>query len=184
MPAPAASEPIYTVVHCLDAEVSAAQDRELRHLLLASFPHEPVLLTRRYIHEAPAHRWLVRTAAGDLVAHTAVHDKVIFVGGRDLRIGGVAEVCVAHPYRGRGLVRRMLAEAHAWMQGEAIPFAMLFGQPKIYGSSGYAIIENPMVIQGSLIHQLNPFKGKPLVHAITATDPWPAGTVDLHGPTF
>jgi GNAT superfamily N-acetyltransferase len=172
-----------SIVHRLDADISEREDHELRRLLLGGFPYETVLLTRRYIHEAPGHRWLAYTGAGELAAHAGVHDKVISVGGREVRIGGVAEVCVAHHFRGRGLVRRMLEEAHAWMQGEGIPFAMLFGQPRIYGSSGYVVIGNGIVAESSLVHLLNPFKGKPMVHPIGG-ERWLEGVVDLRGPTF
>ena len=172
-----------TIVHRLDAEISATEDRELRRLLLASFPYATVLLTRRYIRQAPAHRWLVRSAAGELIAHAAAHDKLISAGSRDLRIGGIAEVCVAHHFRGRRLVHCMLEEAHAWMRAEGIPFAMLFGHPKVYASSGYAVIENPILADTTLVDNWNPFKGKPMIHPIAA-DPWPPGLVDLRGPTF
>ena len=172
-----------TIVHRLDEEISPTEDQELRRLLLASFPYETALLTRRYIRKAPAHRWLVRAASGELIAHTGAHDMVIAIGGREVRIGGIAEVCVAHPWRGRGLVGLMLAEAHAWMEQEGIPYAMLFGQPRVYTSSGYRMIENPIHVENALIHSWNPFKGKPMVHLIGA-EPWPADPVDLRGPTF
>ena len=77
----------------------------------------------------------------------------------------------------------MLGEAHAWMQCEGIPFAMLFGQPKVYASSGYAVIDNTILAATTLLDQWNPFKGKPMIHPIAA-QPWPAGPVDLRGPTF
>jgi predicted N-acetyltransferase YhbS len=172
-----------SIIHRLDTEISAMEDHELRLLLLACFPYETVLLARRYIREAPAHRWLVRSAAGELIAHAAAHDKVISVGGQELRVGGIAEVCVAHPFRGRGLVGKMLGKAHDWMGREGIPFAMLFGQPKVYGSSGYAAIENPIQTENAMIQQWNPFKGKAMVRAI-AGRAWPEGVVDLRGPTF
>ncbi len=66
---PASSSGDTSIVHRLDAEISTAEDYDLRRLLLASFPYETVLLTRRYIHEAPAHRWLVRSPSGELIAH-------------------------------------------------------------------------------------------------------------------
>lgn len=172
-----------SIVHRYDSEISGSEDQELRQLLIASFPYATILLTRRYIREIPTHRWLVRSSSGELIAHTAVHDKVISASGRDLRIGGIAEVCVAYPARGHGLVRKMLAKAHAWMRSEGIPFAMLFGQPKVYASSGYSLIENPIRTEHPLIQQLNPFKGKPMIHPIS-NDPWPNGPIDLRGPTF
>jgi len=172
-----------SIVQRLDAEISPAEDQDLRRLLLASFPYEPALLTRRYIREPPSHRWLARTPSGELAAHIAVHDKLISIAGRDLRIGGVAEVCVAHHFRGQGLVRRMLLDAHAWMGQEGIPFAMLFGHPKVYASSGYIVIDNPILAESSLIHHWNPFKGKPMIRPILPR-PWPPGPIDLRGPTF
>jgi GNAT superfamily N-acetyltransferase len=172
-----------SIVHRLDAEISAAEDHELRRLLLACFPYEPGLLTRRFIRQPPTHRWLVRAASGELIAHAAAHDKFISAAGRELRIGGIAEVCVAHYFRGHGLAKKLLVEAHGWMGREGIPFAMLFGQPKVYASSGYAVIENPIQAENALIHHWNPFKGKPMIHAIAA-HPWPEGPIDLRGPTF
>jgi hypothetical protein len=167
-----------------DAEITDAEDGDLRRLLSTNFPWEAGLVTRRFVHEMPGHRWLVRASSGELVAHVAVHDKLIAVGGRELRIAGVAEVCVASPYRGRGIVPRMLVEAHAWMEREAIPFSMLFGNPRVYGSSGYMAIESPLIVDETFIQQWNPFKGKPMIRPIAATEPWPAGVVDLRGPSF
>jgi predicted N-acetyltransferase YhbS len=181
---PALSSPReFSIVHRPDAEISDAEDHELRRLLFACFPYETVLLNRRYIRQAPAQRWLVRAASGELIAHAAAHDKMISAGGGEVRIGGIAEVCVAHHFRGRRLVGRMLAEAHGWMQSVGIPFAMLFGQPKVYGSSGYSVIANPILVENTLTHHWNPFKGKPMIRRI-ATKPWPDGPVDLRGPTF
>ncbi|HEX4083942.1 MAG TPA: GNAT family N-acetyltransferase [Chthoniobacteraceae bacterium] len=173
----------FIIMHRLDEEIFSAEDEELRQLLLSSFPYETALLSRRYIRKAPAHRWLVRAVSGELVAHVGVHDLVIGIGTREVRIGGIAEVCVAHSHRGRGLVGKMLAEAHAWMEREGIPFAMLFGHPKIYTSIGYQLIENPIQVENALIHTWNPFKGKPMVRLIGA-EPWPTEPVDLRGPTF
>ena len=118
-----------------------------------------------------------------MIAHTAAHDKTISVGGQDVRVAGIAEVCVAGSYRGQGLVRAMLAEAHEWMQREGIPFAMLFGSPRVYTSSGYVVVENPMTATNSVIQTWNPFKGRAMVRPITGL-PWPAGKMDLRGPTF
>ena len=113
---PASSSGDISIVHRLDAEIFGPEDHELRRLLLASFPYATALLTRRYIREVPAHRWLVRSSSGELIAHTAAHDKFISAGSRGIRIGGIAEVCVAYHSRGTGLVGRMLNEAHAWMK--------------------------------------------------------------------
>ena len=160
-----------------------AEDYDLRRLLLSSFPTRPSSSPAVTSTRPP----LTAGSSAPLQASSsptvAVHDKIISAAGRDLRIGGINVVCVAPAFRGRGLVRRMLLEAHAWMQRESIPFGMLFGNPKVYAWSGYLPIENPILANNSLLQFLNPFKGKPMIHQIAAT-PWPAGPVDLRGPTF
>ena len=169
-----------------DAVVDAALDRQLRTLLALCFtkPCDTVFRDRRYFHEPPRWRWFVRGAPAELIAHIAVHDKLIGTTAGELRIAGIAEVCVHPQHRGRGLVRDLLAAAHPWLAAHDIPVAMLFGDKKVYASSGYRNIANP-------IRSRNPETGtwvvatsdwamvKPLQNYN-----WPAGVVDLRGPTF
>jgi predicted N-acetyltransferase YhbS len=99
---------------------------------------------QRYNHEVPLHRWFIRNPRGQLVAHAAVHDKTLGSRAGPLRIGGVAEVCVQADYRGQKLVSRLLEPAHTWMREHGLPFAMLFGNPKVYASCGYFTVANPL----------------------------------------
>jgi predicted N-acetyltransferase YhbS len=96
----------------------------------------------------------------------------------------MAEVCVHESQRGRGLVKRLLVEAHAALVERGVPFAFLFGEPHIYGSSGYRHLSAD-------VRRLDPVKNafetgpsrvalfKPLSDV-----PWPEGVVDLRGPMF
>jgi hypothetical protein len=77
----------------------------------------------------------------------------------------------------------MLAAVHEWLPAEGIAFAMLFGHPRIYGSSGYFVIGNEVLCENTLLNQLNPFAGKPMVRCLTETS-WPAGGIDLRGPKW
>lgn len=172
-----------SIIFRLDADISATEDGELRRLLRACFPYETALITRRYVRQAPAYRWLVRNPSGELIAHLAAHDKIITVAGQKIRIAGIAEVCVASTHRGRGLVHRMLATAHAFLGAQCIPFAMLFGHPHVYTSSGYTVIANTIHCTTPILQHVNPFKGRPMVHRLGA-EPWPQGPIDLRGPTF
>ena len=172
------------IEHRMDAELTPHEDQELRHLLMACFPlAAPIFLARRYIRAAPAHRWFARNTQGELAGHVALHDKTIETAAGPLHIGGVAEVCVAHHYRGQGLVKRLLAETHAWMKAQDFPFALLFGQPRVYHSSGYVLITNEIDAENSLAFHWNPFCGKPMIRKIGARE-WPEGRIDLRGPTF
>ena len=169
-----------------DAAVDAVLDRQLRELLSLCFtkPCDAVFRDRRYFHEPPRWRWFVRGVAGELIAHIAVHDKQIGTAAGELRMAGIAEVCVHPQYRGRGLVRDLLATAHAWLAAQGIPVAMLFGDKKHYASSGYRNISNPIRHRNS---ETGVWITEPsdwaMVKPLGNLD-WPAGVVDLRGPTF
>ena len=171
------------LIHRPDVSLSKEEDQRLRRLLFGCFPHEPTFLSRRFLRQCPAHRWLVLDPAGEIVAHLAVLEKWIGTERGDLKIGGVAEVCVATAYRRHRQAARLIRAAHDWMRGNGFEFAMLFGQPDIYQSSGYALIENEIAATNSLARHWNPFCGKPMIHRLS-DKPWPEGRIDLRGPTF
>jgi GNAT superfamily N-acetyltransferase len=172
-------------IHVADRDVDDALDRELRSLLSTCFtgPHNACFAERRYFKQPPQQRWLLRD--GDqLLAHVALHEKTIGTVVGDLAIGGIAEVCVKPDHRGRGHVRTLMAAADAWMAARGIPFGMLFGGDKVYGSSGYRKIANP-------IRHLKLPEAVVVVEAIgwamvkpLANQSWPEGEIDLHGPVF
>ena len=134
----------------------------------------------------PSRRWLARDDEGRLVAHLALHDKIIGTTAGEIctPVGGIAEVCVVEARRGQGLVRRLLAEGDGWMTGQGMPFGTLLGDPRVYGSSGYLGVDNP-------IRHLDPKTGNWLVETMTnflvkplGPIPWPEGEIDLRGPKF
>src|SRR5438132_2951071 len=147
-----------------DADMTDVEDRQLRRLLFGCFPHEPAFLARRFLKACPAHRWLAFDGAREMVAHAAVHEKNIGTGAGDLKIGGVAEVCVASKYRGKGLAKQLLDAIHGCLGERGFEFAMLFGQPRIYESSGYALIGNDLRADNSIARHWNPFCGRPMIH--------------------
>lgn len=163
-----------TPLYLPDAHVDEALEAELRALLSLCFGKD--FRDKRYHHELPAHRWLVRDE-GALVAHLAVHDKTFEHAGETLPFLGVAEVCVAPSHRGRGLVKAMLREAETMFS--TVPFAILLGDKGVYGSSGYRSVQNVYF----------PFEkmGKPnedvMVKAL-GLEAWPQGKVTIEGPPF
>lgn len=169
-----------------DAVVDAALDWQLRMLLAVCFtkPCDAVFRDRRYFHEPPRWRWFVRGSSDELIAHIAVHDKQIGTATGAVRIAGIAEVCVHPQQRGRGLVRELLASAHPWLAAHDIPVAMLFGDKKVYASSGYQTIANPIRYQNSEtgVWSVEPSDWA-MVKPLRDFD-WPMGVVDLRGPMF
>jgi len=183
----------------LDHEVTAQLDRELRALLNQCFtgPEDEVFAYRRYWKEPPTFRWIMRNAGGDLIAHLAAHDKVITVravgateaAGVELRIAGIAEVCVHPAARGMGHVKELLYVAHPSLAKRGFDFGLLFGRPGVYRSSGYRVAENRVRYFDDRREEwktetfADPEEGSLMCRPLTETE-WPAGVVDLGGPKF
>lgn len=163
-----------------DAAVDDAMDKLLRSLLSTCFtkPQDVVFKDRRYFREPYPHRWIVRNGAM-IVAHIGVHEKQIEAKGRACRVGGIAEVCVHSNYRGRGYVRMMLPVVHDWLANHGFVFAVLFGEPGVYGSSGYEQVPN--LFTGGGEEGWTQTTG--MVKELSET-PWPGGKVFMSGPEF
>ena len=184
-PLPPTAQPLL-VEYAREPEISEQLDRELRELISGCFPQprNAFFRERRYAHEMPLHRYLMRDGTGRLRGHLAVHEKVIAVAGADLAVGGMAEMCVHESQRGGGRAKELLAHAHRGLQAQGIGFAFLFGEPELFLSSGYRALDAP-------IRRFNPaeqaFETGPMRVALykPLTDrAWPEGPIDLRGPTF
>jgi len=168
-----------------DQAVDAALDRQLRDLLSICFvkPGDVVFKERRFFREPPEHHWLVRDESVRLIAQVSVHERALMQDWRRIPIGGIAEVCVHPDCRGRGLVRHMLHAVHGWLAGREFLFAMLFGKPEVYTTSGYATVSNVWCEEydaAGLPHR------KPLTPMVCQVGPrpWPVDPVFLPGLTF
>jgi predicted acetyltransferase len=168
-----------------DINVTRAMDEELRALLTTCFtkPQDMIFRTQRYFRQPYKDRWIIKNEKGAMVAHIGVHDKKIMADGRTYRITGIAEVCVHPDFRGRGFVNMMLVDIHKWAKEQGFVFSMLFGDSKIYSSSGYLPRANVMHDADSPGGQTCKKQITPLVREISGT-PWPATEVYLPGPTF
>ena len=163
-----------TLSYLPDSLVDRALDAELRTLL--NFCFGSAFADKRYCYEMPEHRWLVRDDY-ELVAHLAVHDKVFYHNGKPVPFLGIAEVCVAPSHRGRGLVGAMLRAAEA--QLNTVPFAILLGNPEVYSSSGYHVVEN-VYLPSRDAEKPNP---DAMIKALSS-GAWPTGKVVIEGPPF
>jgi GNAT superfamily N-acetyltransferase len=169
------------IIYLPDENVDTGMDAEIRDLLTICFtkPQDVVFRERRYFREPYRNRWIIRSGQGVLVAHAGVHEKHVQSAGVEYRIGGICEVCVHPAYRGRGYVRLMLGVIHDWLSVQAFVFAVLFGNPQVYGSSGYRPVDN--LLHGD--EQTGWMPVKALEHELSLT-PWPAAAVYLPGPRF
>jgi len=172
--------------YVLDSTVNLALDQKLRDILSTCFtkPGDTVFRDRRYWRELPQHRWVIRATTGEIIAHIAVHEKIVVFGGKKHRIGGIAEVCVRPEHRGHGYVKVLLAHAHDWLRAYGFAFAVLFGEPHVYSSSGYVVVTNLVAdirdAAGEVRRQ--PAKGAMVVSL--GRQSWPATEVFLPGQIF
>jgi len=173
------------IVHVPDAEVDADLDHQIRSLLTRCFtkPQDAVFSVRRYFHEPCAHRWIARADDGRLAAHAGLHERVAHAGSHVFRIGGVSEVCVHPEFRGRGLVRTLLGEAHRWLRTQRIQYAVLMGDPRVYASSGYTPVSN-VSCSGLPGHAAERLHLEAAQVAPIADTAWPDSDVFIPGPPF
>lgn len=164
-----------------DETIDDVQDAELRGLLTTCFTKsaDVVFKHRRYFVDPYPHRWVVRNDDGALVAHVGVHDKVGITRNATIPIAGVCEVCVHPDCRGRKYVKIMLRVIHDWLREHGYLFVVLFGEPAVYGSSGYALVSN--IACGD--DESGWKRSDGLVFALTDT-PWPDSEVRIPGKKF
>jgi len=166
-----------------DTEVGGNLNKKIVHLLSICFVKEPILHHRRYFKEMPQHRWYIEDDK-KLIAHIAMHEKIMSSKNREFPFGGVAEVAVHPDFRGRGYVRKILIKVHKWLQTNEFPFAILFGEKEIYSSSGYSLVQNE-------IKYFNDETDKWIIEAnrhalknVLGSNPWPEGLININGPMF
>jgi hypothetical protein len=168
-----------------DSSVDASLDAELRALLTTCFtkPQDVVFKERRYFCQPYPNRWVIRDEGRCIIAHAGVHAKTVEADGRRFRIGGLAEVCVHPEFRGRGFVKAMLACIHDWLIRREFDFAVLFGEPYIYQSSGYVEVNNLVHDEVTPSGQKCKTQSPAMVKQLSGA-PWPATEVYLPGPKF
>ncbi len=178
--------PEFPIVYRHDCQITPAQDEALRALFRVCFKRELAYLEhQRFFRELPPHRWMIFDENENVVAHIAGYDKILGTDDGLLPVIGIAEVCVAPNYRGRGFVRALLAQIHDWARAQRFSHSLLFGSHGIYGSSGYEKIDNPI---RALDYRTSEWETQPLeyalVRALNDDAVWPSGTIDLRGPHF
>lgn len=176
-------EPAYCCQRLDEDAVSPADDAAIRAGLVEAFPASaaaPVFAVRRWWRRRPAWRWVARDGAGAIAAHIAVHDLVLATAEGALPAVGIAEVYTRPAHRRQGLVRRLLDEAHRDAAARGRAWSALFGRAEHYASSGYRPAGCPLVVDGAPPAADGGFHIRPL----RADARWPAGAVDLGGPTW
>ncbi len=173
------------VEYIRDLDVDADLDRSLRDLLSICFTKsgDEVFRERRYFKEPPSHRWFIRNKEGCVIAHVALHEKVVVSSNQDIRVGGVADVCVHPEFRGQGFVRKILVEVHGWLRLNGYRFSLLFGVPRVYTSSEYVSVTN-LFWKSKLDNGTVNWEPKAAMVCQLLETEWPTDNVYLRGQIF
>ena len=89
-------------------------DKAIRDLLVACFPADREYYGRQsWWHCVPAYRVLGRDAAGSIVAHAGIVDRIVKMGEGNVRtrVAGVQGFCVSQDHRGAGVSKRLMSAA-------------------------------------------------------------------------
>lgn len=174
---------IPAIEYVADAAVDASLDSEIRALLTRCFtgPQGAVFHHRRYFSTPYPHRWIVRRGDGGLIAHAGVHEKRIHDGSRVFRVGGVADVCVHPDWQGRGWMKDILREIHAWLRRQGFSFSVLMGDERVYRSSGYRPVTN-LFCEDAQQHERQRCSAAQILALMDIE--WPRGKVTMPGPPF
>lgn len=173
----------YEIRFIEDSAVDSELNQKLINILSVCFDNQPLFKERRYYKEMPGFRLYIEEN-GQIIAHTALHEKNILVEDKKIKIGGIAEVCVRPEYRSKGLVKLLLKNVDQWLVGNNYKYAMLFGEKNVYSSSGYFNIDNQIKY---IDYETKKTKIEIIDCAMVKTlagEPWLEGLVDLMGPTF
>lgn len=101
------------------------RDRDRIKRRLESDPHFSLELNR------------VLEIDGRLVARVGIYDRRMSFMGEELRVGAIGGVCTHPEFRRRGYTRQLLADSVATMEEHGFHVSHLFGEPAIYGGSGW-----------------------------------------------
>ncbi len=164
-----------------DRKVDERVDLEIRCLLSRCFtkPEHARFKSQRFFYEPYPHRWILRDSNGVIVAHAGIHDRVLIIEDLHYDCGGIADVCVHPDHRRKGILKRMMAELHAWLITRDRKFSILFGDPLIYASSGYRPVSLYLESASSSHSESVPALTAPLSDV-----PWPLSPPRMSGGLF
>lgn len=171
------------VKYIADRDVDEKMDLKIRDLLTICFPEQPSFARQRFYHEMPSHRWYIEE--GDrLTGHVALHEKTVSVDHQLIPVGGIAEVAVHPDARGKKYVCHMLEEAHEWLRARGYDFSMLFGDKRVYASSGYEPLDSVFrYYKPAISDWVREPVDCAMINRLSGAA-WPDGVVDLEGPIF
>jgi predicted acetyltransferase len=166
--------------------MSAAEDAAIRAGLCLCFPPDREVFSRTRAWHGTRPAWSVLVEMADrIVAHAAIVERQVLVGGEKVRVAGALNVFVLPDCRGQGLFRQVMSSAMDEAYRRRSDFGLLFCTPEIgakYERLGWRLLADRRVTrideQGQ--EQPLPAKNVTLFHPLRRSD-FPAGDIHLLG---
>ena len=175
----------YNIKFMSDNQVSEELDKQLRDLLVLCFPQTSEIFSKqRFYQEPPQYRWCLFDQDNLLIGHIALHIKKVKTEFASYDMGGIGEVCVHPNCRKQGIARMLIKQIHDYLRELGFAFSMLFGDTKIYSSSGYKVVHNEIRYFDLKTQEWKIGKLPDTMYLELGPINWPDGIVDICGPTF
>lgn len=163
-----------------EADLSAADHRDLSHLLASIYPaHAAVLQDARSWSGARPEARIVGHLGGEPVAHLGILRRFLRVGttGRSVLVGDVGLVGVTPDARGRGVGGALLGECASALVALRLPFGFLTCRPDVvpfYAHGGWVQIAGQVTRMIDNTEVPETYSGPALVlPVLSRVDLWP-----------
>jgi predicted N-acetyltransferase YhbS len=128
-----------------ETDIDLALDTAIKETLVKCFPHRERVFSksRRWRGNLAMYNVVIKTD-GVVCGYIAVVERTIEVGGKELRVAGVGNVCVLPEYQGTGLSDIMLRSVMEEAGKREFELGFLFTTEaikKVYGRNGWIEIK-------------------------------------------
>jgi predicted acetyltransferase len=166
--------------------VTPKLDEAIRRGLVRCFPWEAETFeqTRAWHGSAPA--WsVILDHEGEIIGHVGVVDRVISVGGHELRVAGIQNVFILPEFRGRGVSTPLLDKAMQEATQQGFDLGMLFCVPeleRVYERAGWLTLGMRETVRVDETGQEVPLPEKNIAMFYPLRQPsFPQGLIHLQG---
>jgi GNAT superfamily N-acetyltransferase len=166
--------------------VTPKLDAAIRRGLVCCFPEEAEAFaqTRAWHGSAPA--WsVILEHEGEIIGHVGVVDRVISVGGHELRVAGIQNVFILPEFRGRGVSTPLLDKAMQEAAAQGCDLGLLFCVPeleRVYERAGWRMLGVRETVRGDENGQEAPLPEKNICMFYPLRQPsFPRGLIHLQG---
>ena len=169
----ATSTPGLSLRRLSTAELTAADIDALRALLARAFSEdEDGPLTEEDWQHALGGVHVIADVEDAVVAHAAVVERALHVGGRPVRTGYVEAVAVDPDWQGRGIGTTVMAAVGGYVRATFEIGALATGKHHFYEREGWTTWQGPAAVRTATGEEPTPDEDGYILVLATPTTPW------------